>query len=479
MLKINEINKEKKERPEKILSIGEGNFLRAFSCFLVDVMNEKGIYDGNIVLCQPIKDGKCDIINAQNGLYTVIERTAENGKEVEQTRVIKSVSRCINPYLSFEEFLNVGRSPDLEVIISNTTEAGIAFCSSDKFADIMESSYPAKLTRLLYERFCTFKTYGGVLILPVELIDSNGSKLKECVKEYIRLWNLPESFSAWLDKECYFANTLVDRIVSGYPKNDAERIFEQLGYEDLLLDAAEPFFFWAIEAPKDMADIFPAEKTGLDIIFTTDITPYKTRKVRILNGAHTLSVLAAFLFGHNTVFEMMSDSVFEAFIENTLKEEIIPFINLPDDEKSAFAKAVIERFKNPFLGHRLIDISLNSVSKYKARCLPSVLDYTKEKGFAPPNLSFSLAALLKFYDGKWENKEFTAFRNGEKYKISDDKKVLEFIEKSDINTILSNKDLWGMDLRDIPEFAEKVEAAYKDIEKHGIYKAVSLRIKQF
>lgn len=479
MLKINEIYKEKKKHPEKILSIGEGNFLRAFSSFLVDIMNEKGIYNGNIVMCQPIKDGKCDIINAQNGLYTVIERTAESGKEVEQTRIIKSVSRCINPYDDFEEFLSVGRSPDLEIIISNTTEAGIAFDSEDKFTDTPQSSYPAKLTRLLYERFCTFKTCGGVLILPVELIDFNGTKLKECVKEYIRLWNLPESFSVWLDKECYFANTLVDRIVSGYPKNDAEKISKQLGYEDLLLDAAEPFFFWAIEAPKEMANVFPADKSGLDVIFTTDITPYKTRKVRILNGAHTLSVLAAFLSGYNTVFEMMSDSVFEAFIENTLKEEIIPFINLPDDEKNAFAKAVIERFKNPFLGHRLLDISLNSVSKYKARCLPSVLDYAKEKGFAPCNLSFSLAALLKFYDGVWENGEFTALRNGEKYKISDDIKTLQFMEKSDINTILSNKDLWGMDLRAIPEFAKSIETAYYDIEKYGIYKAVSLRIKQF
>lgn len=479
MLNINEIYKEKEIRPEKILSIGEGNFLRAFLCFLVDVMNDKGIYNGNIVMCQPIEYGKCDIINAQNGQYTVISRTAQNGKEVESTRVIKSVSRCINPYKDYKEFLSVGRSPDLEIIVSNTTEAGIAFCSSDRFNDAPQSSYPAKLTRLLYERFSTFKTCGGVLILPVELIDSNGTKLKECVKEYIMLWNLPPEFELWLETECYFANTLVDRIVSGYPEKDAKRLYEQLGYEDELLDTAEPFFFWAIEAPKERVKAFPAERAGLDVIFTNDITPYKTRKVRILNGAHTLSVLAAFLSGNTTVFEMMSDSVFEAFIEDTLKEEIIPFIKLPENEKNAFAKAVIERFKNPFLGHRLLDISLNSVSKYKARCLPSVIDYVKEKGFAPNNLSFSLAALLKFYDGKWENGEFTALRNGEKYKITDDIKVLEFIEKSDINTILSNKDLWGMDLTAIPELAKKVEAAYKDIEKHGIYKAVSLRIKQF
>lgn len=479
MVPINKFYKEKIKRPEKVLCIGEGNFLRAFACFLLDVMNEKGVYNGNIVMCQPIKDGKCDIINAQNGLYTAIERTAQNGKEIERTRVIKSVSRCVNPYRDFEEFIKIGRSPDLDIIISNTTEAGIAFDGKDKFTDTPQSSYPAKLTRLLYERFCAFKTYGGVLILPVELIDSNGTKLKECVKEYIRLWNLSDEFEAWLDTECCFANTLVDRIVSGFPKDDAKRLFERLGYEDKLLVAAEPFFFWAIEAPKEKAKAFPAPKSGLDVIFTNDIKPYKTRKVRILNGAHTLSVLAAFLSGHNTVFEMMSDGVFVAFIENTLKEEIIPFINLPDDEKNAFAKAVTERFKNPFLGHRLIDISLNSVSKYKARCLPSVLDYAKEKGFAPSNLSFSLAALLKFYDGKWENGEFAALRNGETYRISDDIKVLEFIEKADINTILSNKDLWGMDLTSIPEFAIKVETAYSDIEKYGIYKAVSLRIKQF
>ncbi|HZK22065.1 MAG TPA: tagaturonate reductase [Oscillospiraceae bacterium] len=478
MLKINEVYKEKESRPEKILSIGEGNFLRAFACRLVDDMNEKGVYSGNIVLCQPIEDGKCDDINAQNGLYTVIERTAKGNEAIESAHVIKSVSRCINPYEDFEQFLKIGRSPDLEVIISNTTEAGIAFDSTDKFEDAPYVSYPAKLTRLLYERLCTFKTHGKLLILPAELIDSNGTKLKECVEKYIQLWHLPQSFSAWLNAQCIFANTLVDRIVSGYPEKDAKRLSQKLGYKDNLLTAAEPFFFWAIELENEAKSIFPANKSGFDVIFAKDITPYKTRKVRILNGAHTLSVLAAFLSGHNTVFEMMSDSIFELFISETLKKEIIPFINLKESEKNAFAKAVIERFKNPFLGHRLLDISLNSVSKYKARCLPSVLDYAKEKGEAPSNLSFALAALLIFYKGKWQNGEYIAFRNGEKYKISDDIEVLRVIEKSDINTILSNKDLWGMDLRTIPEFAKKVITAYHDIEKYGVLKAVSLCIKQ-
>lgn len=479
MLTINGFYNEKIKRPEKVLCIGEGNFLRAFACFLLDVMNEKGVFNGNAVLCQPIKNGKCDAINAQNGLYTVVERGIENGKPVERTRVISSVSRCVNPYEDFESFLKIGRSAALEVIISNTTEAGIEFKDTDKLEDAPPASYPAKLTRLLFERFTAFGEKHGLLILPVELIDDNGTRLKECVNEYIRLWDLPEGFSKWLDEECVFADTLVDRIVSGYPEPDAERLTRELGYKDVLLDAAEPFFFWAIAAQGEKAESFPADKSGFDVVFADDISAYKTRKVRILNGAHTLSVLAAFSAGHDTVYEMMSDSVFEEFIKETLESEIIPFIKLQQGEKDAFAACVLERFKNPFIRHRLLDISLNSVSKYKARCLPSILDYVKERGQAPENLAFALGALLSFYDGEWENGAYYGTRNGEKYEIRDDRKALEFISKSSPADILKNAELWGMDLTAVSGLAQKAVKAYNDINEYGIYKAVRLRKEQY
>lgn len=474
MLSITEYYKEKIIRPEKILCIGEGNFIRAFVCFLLDLMNEKQVYDGSAVLCQPIEEGKCAQINSQNGLYTVIERGMENGMSIERARIISSVSRCINPYKDFEAFLQIGRSPNLEVIISNTTEAGIAFKDTDKFNDCPHVSYPGKLTRLLFERFSLFGEGHGLLILPVELIDQNGKRLKECVNDYIKLWNLPDRFKKWIESECFFADTLVDRIVSGYPSDDEERLRQKLGYFDSLLDTAEPFFFWAIEAPKKWTSVFPADKSGLSVVFSDDISSYKKRKVRILNCAHTLSVLAAFLAGHDTVYEMMCDKLFENFIRQTLSEEIIPFIELPLDEMNAYAQSVLERFRNSYLEHRLLDISLNSVSKYKARCLPSAVDCIKGQNSAPDNLAFALGALIKFYQGEWIEGKYYGKRNGQRYEIRDDREVLKFISKSKPLEILKNTRLWGIDLTFFSDFSEKVVKAYEDINNYGIYDALRL-----
>ncbi len=470
----------KPQRPEKILQFGEGNFLRAFADYLVDVMNEKGLFDGSVVICQPIKTGLCDLINKQNGIYTLILRGRENGEATEKTRVINSVSRCVDPYEDFDSLLEIARSEDLKIIISNTTEAGIAFSENDKFHDTPPASYPGKLTRFLFERFSHFKgsDESVLYLLPVELIDNNGTELKKCVKQLADLWNLGEEFSDWLDK-CSFSNTLVDRIVTGYPKKDIEEFYNKLGYTDPLLDTAEPFFFWAIEDKVGLKDIFPADKSGLGAVFCPDISGYKMRKVRILNGAHTVSVLGAFLGGFDIVRDMMNDEAFNNFIITTLKEEVIPYIPLPEKEKEAFALSVLERFNNPFIDHRLLDISLNSVSKFKARCLPSLLDNVKNGNF-PKRLFFGLACLIEFYNGSFNTDgAFINTRNGIEYEIKDNIEVLDFFNTVNshpdkVIKILGNTDFWGCDLTEIPHATEFVDNCCITITNNGVKAALEL-----
>ena len=479
MKTVNDIYSKEIRYPEKVLQFGEGNFLRAFADYLIDVMNEQGIFGGSVVLCQPIENGLCDMINEQDGIYTLVLRGRENSQPVEKSRVIKSVSRCINPYKDFEALLEIARSEELKVIISNTTEAGIAFNSDDKYTDTPASSYPGKLTRFLYERFTHFNgsESSTLLILPVELIDNNGDELYKCVLKYADLWNLGGEFKEWVDK-CTFSNTLVDRIVTGYPKNETEKFFEKLGYTDNLLDTAEPFFFWALEVPEDKRDIFPADKSGLNAIFADSIKNYKMRKVRILNGAHTASVLGAYLSGYDIVRDMMNDCEFNSFISETLKDEVIPYIPLPEKELSDFANAVFERFNNPFIDHRLLDISLNSVSKYKARCLPSVLD-AFEAGNFPKHLLFSLACLLKFYKGYEKDGGFYSVRNGEEYQIKDSADVIKAFSNAIfggdyVKEIMSNPDLWGIDLTTLDGAYEFVNECFNAVESKSVKEAMEL-----
>ncbi|NLA77443.1 MAG: tagaturonate reductase, partial [Clostridiales bacterium] len=339
---------------EKIIQFGEGNFLRAFADYITDTANDAGKFNGSVVLCQPIERGLCDMINSQNGVYTLLMRGVENGEVVEKYKTITSVSRCVNPYADYEEYLAVAKNPELRVVISNTTEAGIAYREGDALTDTPPVSYPAKLAAFLYERY---KTFGGahdkgLLVLPVELIESNGTFLKKYILQYASDWGIEAGFAEWINTSCHIANTLVDRIVTGYPRSDAGEICEKLGYEDNLLDTCEPFLFWAIEADPEWARVFPITDLGLDVVFVPDITAYKTRKVRILNGAHTMSVLAAYLSGHDIVLEMMNDDAFSSHIKNALANEIIPFIPLPEQEKADFAASVLERFGNPFIKHR-------------------------------------------------------------------------------------------------------------------------------
>lgn len=450
-----------REAPEKVLQFGEGNFLRAFVDYFIDILNEKSGFNGKVCLVQPIPGGDFirESINTQEGLYTLYLRGFENGGAVNRKRVISSVSRCINPYVDNAAFLDNAKNPDLRFIVSNTTEAGIAYDSSCKFDDTPANSFPAKMTRFLYERFKVFgKEKGkGFIILSCELIDNNGRELKRCVNLYATDWNLGEEFSRWIDEENIFCSTLVDRIVTGYPRDEANCLNEENGYEDNVIDTGEYFGFWVIEGPKSIADELCLAKADLPIIVVDDHTPYKQRKVRILNGAHTSFVLDAYLKGFDIVRDCMNDDGVRSFMEETIYAEIIPTLTLPEKELKDFAASVTERFKNPFINHKLLDISLNSVSKWKARCLPSVKAYYEKFGKPPKDLSASFRSLVEFYSRgeKWnaEGIALEAKRGDETYLVRDDKKVLEwFFEnrtmplESLVKKCAANVEFWGEDI---------------------------------
>ncbi|WP_419749600.1 tagaturonate reductase [Terrisporobacter petrolearius] len=469
MKKINEtIEKRYNKYPEKILQFGEGNFLRAFTDWMINKGNKENVYQGSIVLCQPIAPGLANLINDQEGLYTLAMRGLENGQAVEKTEQITSVSRCINPYDDYNALLDIARSADLEVVISNTTEAGISYKEGDKLTDTPPSSFPAKITALLFERYKAFNGAGdkGLLFLPVELIDNNGAELKRIVLQYANEWKLGEEFVNWIETANEFTSTLVDRIVTGYPKDQIDYFEEKLGYKDNLIVTSELFNLWVIEGKKEWSEILPIHKTDANVIWTEDVTPYKKRKVRILNGAHTSTVLAAYLGGHDIVLDFMNDEIFKSYLNKLMFNEIIPTLDLPKEELESFACDVIDRFANPYIKHRLLDISLNSASKFNARCLPSLLEYIEEKNEIPTHLTFSLAAFIKFYQGKLIEGQYMGARfDGTTYAIKDDAEVIEFFANTwakgsaaDVaHDVLSNTALWsGKDLSEVAGLEDAV-----------------------
>ena len=422
--------------PEKVIQMGEGNFLRAFADWMIDLSNEQGLFNGSILLCQPIAANAemCEKFAAQDGAYTLIMRGIdEDGHPAEKVRPITSVSRCINVYEDFEEFIKAAHNPHLNVCISNTTEAGIAYKEGDKLTDTPPASFPAKMALFLYERFKAFNGAPdkGLLFLPVELIDYNGTQLRKIILRYAQEWALPQEFLSWVENHNFFTNTLVDRIVTGYPRAEVQELEEKLGYQDGLMVTSELFNLWVIEGKKEWAELLPIDKTSAHVIWTDDVRPYKMRKVRILNGGHTSSVLAAYLAGHDIVLEMVNDPLFARYLDRLLSDEIIPTLDLPEEELKAFAQAVKSRFANPYIKHRLLDISLNSCSKFTARCLPSLTEYYKRKEALPPLLCFSLAALIKFYQGEMKDGKYMGRRfDGTEYEIRDDKAVLDFFAQA-------------------------------------------------
>ncbi|MBQ0070664.1 MAG: tagaturonate reductase, partial [Spirochaetales bacterium] len=456
-----------KNAPEKVLQFGEGNFLRAFVDYWFDLTNEKAGWNGKCVLVQPIAPGLAKMINEQEGLYTLYLRGSENGQKVDAKRVISSVSRCLNPYEAedYKAVMEFAKSDSLEIIVSNTTEAGIVYDPSCQKDDLPPSSYPAKLTQVLYTRFKAGKA--PIIMLACELIDNNGKELLKCVNQYIEQWKLEDEFKDWVNNKCIFCGSLVDRIVPGRirdPKEVAELEVKH-GYADPLLDVGEVFGFWVIEGPEELNDRLPFHKAGLDdhILISPDMTPYKKRKVRILNGAHTGFVLGAYLAGFDIVRDCMHDETVLGFMNKMLAEEVVPILPLDQDDCKKFAAAVQDRFNNPFVNHELMSISLNSTSKWKARNLPSLLEYVEKNGKLPQCLAMGLAAYIAFYSNDIQDpneKGLVAKRaKGNTYIISDDRWGLDFYYahtndsvKDLVHAVMTNTDLWGQDLTKALDF---------------------------
>ena len=461
----------KTQYPIKVMQFGEGNFLRAFVDYMIDIANEKGGFGGSIAIVKPISFGSLDMFKEQDNLYTVLLCGKENGKVVNDSRIITSVSKVLDCAEDYNEYMSLAHLDTLRFIVSNTTEAGIVLDTKDTF-DGLPNTYPGKLTKFLYERYTAFSGAEdkGLIILPVELIEENGKKLKECVLTLCDAWKLSKEFKNWVENSNTFCSTLVDRIVTGYPRGYADKICEELGYEDKLIDIGEPFALWVIESDKDISDELPLDKIGLPVVFTDNHKPYKERKVRVLNGAHTTSVLAGYLYGLDIVRDCMSDELMGKFIRNVVNDEIVPQVNLPLEEVKEFANSVFERFENPFIDHALLSISLNSVSKWKARVLPSFKDYVKNNGKLPKLITFSFAALLAFYSSNNLKKDglYAKRANGDEYVIHDDKAVLEFFAentgKADfVELACKNSDFWGEDMSLYNDFTETVTYWYERI----------------
>ena len=419
-MKINEF-KSTVVRKEKVIQFGEGGFLRGFVDWILQSVNEKSDFDGNVVVVQPIEKGMCDMLSAQDCLYTHVIR----GVEGVESKIVDVISRCVKPYEDFDAYLKLAENPDFRFIVSNTTESGIAFNENDKATDAPPASFPAKLTLLLKRRFDL--GLGGFIFLPCELIDKNGATLKKIILQYADLWSLGDAFKAWIEKENVFCNTLVDRINTGYPKDEDMN----LGYEDNMVNTSEYFHLWVIEGPQSILKEIPFDKVNLNIIVTDCLDMYRTRKVRILNGAHTSLVPFALLEGFDTVKSCIDNEKTLTHIKKCVYDEIIPTLDLPKEELISYADSVIERFANPYIKHYLSSIALNSVSKFKVRVLPSILEYIKRYGKMPETLLFSFAKLIEFYKTDM---------------VNDAPDVAEFMKNASTKEILANKALWDVDL---------------------------------
>ncbi|MBB6218522.1 tagaturonate reductase [Anaerosolibacter carboniphilus] len=461
--------------PERVLQFGEGNFLRAFSDWMIDLMNKKAGFGSSVVVVQPLEQGLVDMLNDQDGLYTLYLNGIKDGEAVREKMVVEAISRGINPYRDYEQYKEIASNPELRFVISNTTEAGIVFDEKDRFEDKPQKSFPGKVTALLYERYKEFDgaKEKGLIFIPCELIDKNGENLKKAILQYAALWKLEDAFIRWIEESNTFCNSLVDRIVPGFPKDSIEEITKELGYEDKLVVEGEQFHLWVIEGPDFVAEEFPADKTGLNVLFVKDLAPYRTRKVRILNGAHTSMVPVALLYGLETVREAVEDKLVGKFVRETIFDEIVPTLDLPKEELDYFANAVLDRFKNPFIKHFLTSIALNSHSKFETRVLPSLLMYKDRKGELSKKIVFSLASLIKLYENK-ANLE-----------LKDDQEILEMYERlwaahdgtedsigKIVETVLAQEKIWKMNLNAVAGLKEQVCVYLKKIEQVGMVEAI-------
>lgn len=475
MKPLNKQTAAKAVRPERIIQFGEGNFLRAFVDWIIFNMNEKADFNSSVVVVQPIERGMIDMLNGQDCLYHVNLQGLDKGEVVNDLTKIDVISRALNPYTDNEAFLALADQPEMRFVISNTTEAGIAFDPSCRLEDAPASSYPGKLTQLLYRRF---KTFGGdmskgLIIFPCELIFLNGHKLKETIYQYIELWNLGEEFKTWFEKACGVYATLVDRIVPGFPRKDIDAIKEKLQYDDNLVVQAEIFHLWVIEAPQEVAKEFPADRAGLNVLFVPSEEPYHERKVTLLNGPHTVLSPVAYLSGLNIVREACQHPVVGRYINRVMFEELLETLNLPKEELVQFGKDVLERFNNPFVDHQVTSIMLNSFPKYQTRDLPGLKVYLERKGELPKGLVLGLAAIITYYKGGVRE-------DGAEIVPNDAQEIMDMLRdlwatgstRKVAEGVLAAEYIWGENLNNIPGLTDAVEGYLNDIQAKGMLETV-------
>ena len=425
MKQLNRTNVQANKYPERIIQFGEGNFLRAFVDWIIYNMNQKAEFNSSVVIIQPLENGMVNMLNEQDGLYHVNLQGLQNGKEVDSIQLIDVVSRGLNPYAQYNEFLKLAENPEMRFVISNTTEAGIAFDPSCKLEDAPAKSYPGKLTQLLFHRFKVFNGAmdKGLIIFPCELIFDNGKVLKKCIDQYIELWNLGEDFKHWFDTACgVYTVRLWIVLVPGYPRDTIGQILDRIGLDDKLVVKGEIFHLWVIEAPETVEREFPADKAGLNVLFVPSEKPYHDRKVTLLNGPHTVLSPVGYLAGLNTVKECCEDPVIGQFVKKVMYGELLETLDLPKEELILFADAVMERFRNPFVKHFVTSIMLNSFPKFKTRDLPGLKIFLERKKELPSGLVLGLAGIVTYYKG--------GKRGNDEIVLKDDQEIMRLIEKS-------------------------------------------------
>lgn len=468
-----------------VLQIGEGNFLRGFFDWMIQACKNQGLYEGSIAVTQPRPGGKpkIDALAEQDGLYTLVVRGLENGASVERTEIVSVFSKVFDPYSSWDEYLTLAESPDLQVVVSNTTEAGLVYRPEELIEGQPIQSFPGKLTQLLYRRFNYFKgdPKRGLVCLPCELLERNGDELRSCILRYSDDWGYSEEFKHWVTQHNRFLNSLVDRIVTGYPDAaQAEAWFGEWGYSDSMLSTAEPYHLWAIETGPELDELLPLRKAGLNVHYVEDLKPFQLRKVRILNGAHTLMTPLGLLHDIEQVREAMEDTVLGPLVRATVETEIIPSLAISEEELHAYAQDVYERFLNPFIRHRLADIAMNSLSKFKVRLLPSLLHYAEDGNMLPTGLIQGFAGLLRYYkvmlgETGYEGKTLS----GLSYVVRDDASLLAIIAsiwaeakeqkwplEQTVSRLLHLENVWGCDLASLwPELAAAISASIEEMER--------------
>lgn len=475
MKALNKTTANKTIRPEKVIQFGEGNFLRAFVDWIIFNMNEKTDFNGSVVVVQPIENGMIDMLNGQDCLYHVNLQGLDNGEPVNSLTKIDVISRALNVYTQNDEFMRLAEQPEMRFVISNTTEAGITFDPTCKFTDKPASSYPGKLTQLLYHRYEYFRgdMSKGLIVFPCELIFLNGHKLKECILQYIELWQLGAEFKDWFLHACGVYATLVDRIVPGFPRKEIDEIKAKLGYDDNMVVQGEFFHLWVIEAPASIADEFPADKAGLNVLFVPSEEPYHERKVTLLNGPHTVLSPVAYLSGINIVRDACLHPVVGKYINKVMCEELMETLNLPKEELQKFAADVLERFVNPFVDHQVTSIMLNSFPKYETRDLPGLKTYLARKGELPKGLVLGLAAIITYYKGGVREDGAEIVPNDapeimallkELWATGDTRKVAE--------GVLAEESIWKSNLNAIPGLTDLVVQYLDSIQSIGMLETV-------